>query len=71
MGGWWDQYSFRCQPVDYSNNPTAVRVSLVIRNFLCRWIIDRHSNETDLHQRSCSTIFICVYVRVYMKERYR
>ncbi|XP_012243198.1 elongation of very long chain fatty acids protein AAEL008004-like isoform X4 [Bombus vosnesenskii] len=26
MGGWWDQYSFRCQPVDYSNNPTAVRM---------------------------------------------
>ncbi|XP_050589156.1 elongation of very long chain fatty acids protein AAEL008004-like isoform X3 [Bombus affinis] len=28
MGGWWDQYSFRCQPVDYSNNPTAVRIGM-------------------------------------------
>ena len=27
MGGWWSQYSFRCQPVDYSNSPTAIRVS--------------------------------------------
>ncbi|KAK9303415.1 hypothetical protein QLX08_004901 [Tetragonisca angustula] len=26
MGGWWGQYSFRCQPVDYSNNPTALRM---------------------------------------------
>ncbi|XP_034191107.1 very long chain fatty acid elongase AAEL008004 isoform X2 [Osmia lignaria lignaria] len=26
MGGWWGHYSFRCQPVDYSNNPTAVRM---------------------------------------------
>ncbi|XP_011685006.1 PREDICTED: elongation of very long chain fatty acids protein AAEL008004 isoform X3 [Wasmannia auropunctata] len=26
MGGWWDQYSFRCQPVDYSNSPTAIRM---------------------------------------------
>ncbi|XP_076642608.1 very long chain fatty acid elongase AAEL008004 isoform X3 [Halictus rubicundus] len=26
MGGWWGQYSFRCQPVDYSNNPTAIRM---------------------------------------------
>ncbi|XP_017890687.1 elongation of very long chain fatty acids protein AAEL008004-like isoform X3 [Ceratina calcarata] len=26
MGGWWGHYSFRCQPVDYSNNPTAIRM---------------------------------------------
>ncbi|XP_011865612.1 PREDICTED: elongation of very long chain fatty acids protein AAEL008004 isoform X2 [Vollenhovia emeryi] len=26
MGGWWSQYSFRCQPVDYSNSPTAIRM---------------------------------------------
>ncbi|KAG7196479.1 hypothetical protein KM043_007920 [Ampulex compressa] len=26
MGGWWGQYSFRCQPVDYSNSPTAIRM---------------------------------------------
>ncbi|XP_072757775.1 very long chain fatty acid elongase AAEL008004 isoform X2 [Anoplolepis gracilipes] len=26
MGGWWDQYSLRCQPVDYSNSPTAIRM---------------------------------------------
>lgn len=27
MGGWWGEYSFRCQPVDHSTNPTATRVS--------------------------------------------
>lgn len=27
MGGWWGQYSFRCQPVDYSPSSTATRVS--------------------------------------------
>ncbi|XP_012288365.1 elongation of very long chain fatty acids protein AAEL008004 isoform X2 [Orussus abietinus] len=26
MGGWWRQYNFRCQPVDYSNSPTAIRM---------------------------------------------
>ncbi|XP_015185200.1 PREDICTED: elongation of very long chain fatty acids protein AAEL008004 isoform X3 [Polistes dominula] len=26
MGGWWGHYSFRCQPVDYSNSPTAVKM---------------------------------------------
>ncbi|KYN10707.1 hypothetical protein ALC57_17314 [Trachymyrmex cornetzi] len=28
MGGWWDHYSFRCQPVDYSNSPTAIRIGI-------------------------------------------
>uniref|UniRef100_A0A1B6FPY0 Elongation of very long chain fatty acids protein n=2 Tax=Cuerna arida TaxID=1464854 RepID=A0A1B6FPY0_9HEMI len=27
MGGWWGEYSFRCQPVDYSNSSSATRVS--------------------------------------------
>ncbi|XP_033212832.1 elongation of very long chain fatty acids protein AAEL008004-like isoform X3 [Belonocnema kinseyi] len=26
MGGWWSHYSFRCQPVDYTNSPTALRM---------------------------------------------
>ncbi|XP_033326289.1 very long chain fatty acid elongase AAEL008004 isoform X2 [Megalopta genalis] len=26
MGGWWGEYSFRCQPVDYSDSPTAIRM---------------------------------------------
>uniref|UniRef100_A0A0A1XHP0 Elongation of very long chain fatty acids protein n=1 Tax=Zeugodacus cucurbitae TaxID=28588 RepID=A0A0A1XHP0_ZEUCU len=26
MGGWWGQYSFRCQPVDYSDDPTTKRM---------------------------------------------
>lgn len=27
MSGWWGSYSYRCQPVDYSTNPIAMRVS--------------------------------------------
>ncbi|XP_020285036.1 elongation of very long chain fatty acids protein AAEL008004-like isoform X2 [Pseudomyrmex gracilis] len=26
MGGWWNEYSIRCQPVDYSNSPSAIRM---------------------------------------------
>jgi hypothetical protein len=26
MGGWWGEYSFRCQPVDYSNSASANRM---------------------------------------------
>lgn len=26
MSGWLTEYSFRCQPIDYSNNPLAVRM---------------------------------------------
>ncbi|CAG9560580.1 unnamed protein product [Danaus chrysippus] len=29
MGGWLGHYSFRCQPVDRSNNPIAIRVQFV------------------------------------------
>ena len=29
MGGWLQYYSFKCQPVDYSDNPIAIRVSLL------------------------------------------
>ncbi|PSN34256.1 Elongation of very long chain fatty acids protein 7 [Blattella germanica] len=32
MGGWLLEYSYKCQPVDYSNNPTAVRMAN-----LCWW----------------------------------
>ncbi|KAK0081258.1 hypothetical protein PV326_007777 [Microctonus aethiopoides] len=31
MGGWWGHYSFRCQPVDYSDNPIAIRIFFVLR----------------------------------------
>ncbi|XP_076251608.1 very long chain fatty acid elongase AAEL008004-like [Rhynchophorus ferrugineus] len=27
MSGWWGEYSFRCQPVDYSNRPMALRMA--------------------------------------------
>lgn len=38
MSGWWGSYSFRCQPVDYSNNPTALRVSVfVIHNLILNY----------------------------------
>ncbi|KAJ4442273.1 hypothetical protein ANN_12140 [Periplaneta americana] len=32
MGGWLLEYSYKCQPVDYSNNPTALRMAN-----LCWW----------------------------------
>lgn len=32
MSGWWGQYSLRCQPVDYSRSPSAMRMANV-----CWW----------------------------------
>lgn len=29
MGGWLFHYSLKCQPVDYSDDPVAIRVSLL------------------------------------------
>lgn len=34
QSGWWGHYDFRCQPVDYSRNPIAMRVSRVILCFI-------------------------------------
>lgn len=31
MSGWLTDYSFKCQPVDYSNSPQALRVSAADR----------------------------------------
>lgn len=31
MSGWLNHYSFKCQPVDYSLSPLAMRVSFLIR----------------------------------------
>ena len=28
MSGWWGHYSFKCQPVDYSRSPMAMRVCI-------------------------------------------
>ncbi|XP_014610681.1 PREDICTED: elongation of very long chain fatty acids protein 1-like [Polistes canadensis] len=28
MSGWWNQYNFYCEPVDYSDDPIALRVGL-------------------------------------------
>lgn len=32
MGGWWGDYSFRCQPVDHSTSGRAMRVSSLLNN---------------------------------------
>lgn len=32
QSGWWGHYSFKCQPVDYSNNPKALRMARI-----CWW----------------------------------
>ena len=29
MSGWFWKYSFQCEPIDYSNDPVAVRVSFL------------------------------------------
>ncbi|XP_018327714.1 elongation of very long chain fatty acids protein AAEL008004 [Agrilus planipennis] len=30
QSGWWGQYSLACQPVDYSNSPTALRMASAV-----------------------------------------
>jgi hypothetical protein len=41
QGGWLRDYSFRCQPVDYSNNPVAMRVRII-------YIITTNGKEANI-----------------------
>lgn len=34
QGGWGGEYNFFCQPVDYSDNPMAIRVRYIVTGFL-------------------------------------
>ncbi|KAG7199837.1 hypothetical protein KM043_017669 [Ampulex compressa] len=39
LAGWLRDYSFRCQPVDYSNNPKALRMARVVYGYyICKLI---------------------------------
>ena len=45
--GWWGEYSFRCQPVDYSTSPKALLVIndfIFLQDSLCRPILNLRSN---------------------------
>lgn len=39
MGGWWGEYSFRCQPVDHSASASATRVSSLLSCETRQWPI--------------------------------
>nr|CAI5859069.1 unnamed protein product [Callosobruchus analis] len=52
MSGWWGSYSFRCQPVDYSNDPMALRVSL---NLTFRLWLTHAGGTTSRSSRNSST----------------
>lgn len=57
MSGWWGSYSFRCQPVDYSNSPMALRVRFIFVNF------NKHEDSEsnlDCGARSRITMRVCV-----------
>ncbi|XP_014614938.1 PREDICTED: elongation of very long chain fatty acids protein 1 [Polistes canadensis] len=39
MSGWWNQYNFYCEPVDYSDDPIALRMTRVVYiYYICKLI---------------------------------
>ncbi|XP_076618439.1 very long chain fatty acid elongase AAEL008004 [Colletes latitarsis] len=39
MSGWMMDYNFKCQPVDYSNNPKALRMTRIVHfYFVCKLV---------------------------------
>lgn len=62
MSGWFYHYSFYCQPVDYSNDPTALRVSRKkYRENVCR-----STNLIIFEQmtRAVYTYFVCKLIEL-------
>lgn len=71
MSGWWGSYSYRCQPVDYSNNSMALRVSFrKIRsqkkknNVIClsRWL-ERVGGTIFRNSQNFSIRYFSLFVR--------
>lgn len=48
MSGWFTNYSFHCQPVDYSDNPTAMRVSALALELLILQLYDYVISGTQI-----------------------
>ncbi|KAJ8977211.1 hypothetical protein NQ317_015386 [Molorchus minor] len=63
MSGWWGSYSFRCQPVDYSNSPMALRMART-----CWWYY--FSKFTEKKNSHVSTLHVihhgCMPFSVWM-----
>lgn len=62
MSGWLAGYSLGCQPVDYSNSPQALRVSITQRTLLTKSVDDGSfyfllsflkSYTNSLHKTDC------------------
>lgn len=58
MGGWLREYSLVCQPVDYTDSPSANRVSEKA-NFENK--IDLRREERIYHNK----IYMCIYIRLF------
>ena len=55
MGGWFQHYSFRCQPVDYSDDPIAIRVSRVLSPNLLQKALQKQNLKSPSHRILFST----------------
>ncbi|XP_033211990.1 elongation of very long chain fatty acids protein AAEL008004-like isoform X2 [Belonocnema kinseyi] len=75
MAGWWNDYSFGCQPVDYSNNPKALRMARgVYAYFICKLIelLDtvffvfrkKHRQISFLHVYHHAMMPVCAWIGV-------
>nr|CAD7410955.1 unnamed protein product [Timema cristinae] len=78
MSGWWDDYSYRCQPIDFSDNPKAVRmaracwcymickvVELLDTVLLCYFVLRKKSNQISyLHLYHHTFMPVCSWIGV-------
>lgn len=62
MTGWFTGYSFRCQPVDYSRSPTAMRVRAIYLSSCHSFVFAHQILRCDFF-----FVFFCAKHRFYIR----
>lgn len=62
MSGWWNQYNFYCEPVDYSDDPTALRMTRAVYTYyICKLIELLDTVFFVLRKKDVQISFLHVY----------
>nr|CAD7267403.1 unnamed protein product [Timema shepardi] len=65
MSGWLKDYSYKCQPIDYSDNPIALRVRVLVLTLQVFFVLRKKNNQISyLHLYHHTLMPVCSWVGV-------
>jgi len=64
MSGWLLDYSYKCQPVDYSHNPTALRVCITTVI-----IVDARDSIVPIYYNNMIPTILLLFLSFYNGQR--